>query len=1201
MQFSYDELSRLIEISNSFQEKIQYSYDAAGNRTETTILTSTNQIQWNSSQVFDELNRLKTTHGANGQENRFGYDLDGNHTTSIDGRQGTIEQTYDELGRITRYIDADSYDSVFTYNNHDLLTSVTDANGNTTTYSYDAFGNLISQTSPDTGTTTYQYDPAGNRTRAVDSRGVVTEYRYDAVNRLIEVIHPASPEEDITYSYDSTSGGNYGVGRLTSIQSDTHNIEYRYNHLGLITQKQTTQDNSITTIQYQYDAAGQLTGMTYPSGRLVRYQRDTQGRIQAIYTRADALSPEEPVLAATYLPFGPVNHYAYGNGLTHDLDYDQSYRLTSVTVGGINPLLDRGYQYDLTDNITGIANNLDTHKSQAFDYDALNRLIRAEGIYGEIDYTYDPVGNRLTQDTSQGGTQHQDVYIHDANNNQLRYVDRYTNGIPSQTREFTYDAAGNRAEGTDEAGRELDYEYNHANRLQRITLAGQTLAEYRYNPLGQRIQKVLANNQVEHYHYNESGQLIAVTDGAGVSRREYIYRDHEQVALISRPAGHVSNPPHSSPIVLDDNSVSLVGSHNIATSHSGYTGNGFIDYIGEGQADWIVEVPATGGYTLQVYYALWAPVRRLVLLVDDEEQHHFSFPSTAGWNDWQRISTSINLAAGQRKISLKTLGDSGPNIDRIELVPLSTGIQQWLLDEATASFQGNHIVTDVHAGYAGTGFIDYIGEGQVDWDIDVPVAGGYALHARYALGASSRRLAILVNEEVQSILYFPPTANWADWRQISTNINLPAGQHRVSLKTLGESGPNLDQVALVSDGSASHTLTLDTSTATFQGNHALNTSHAGYTGEGFIDYIGEGQVDWPISIGQAGHYRLNIRYALSGTNRPLTLLINEQPQGQVNFVPTAAWNIWNETAVTLELSAGQHILSLKTTGNSGPNIDRIALIAVSAPAENEPDTPPGGPGSQPPSPAPESEPELYFIHNDHLGTPQVVTNQSQQVVWMVDYLPFGQVIADPNNTLELYSRFPGQYLDSETGLYYNYFRDYDPTIGRYIQSDPIGLEGGINTYAYALNNPYRYIDFFGLDVCIHRSEVGFRHQWISFNSDPARSYGAWPFMDYWGGWQHIENPDSRSQDIGKSYTQTQCIATPNHVDALLESWIHENYDLADPTNNPRYYYGFQDCRSFVKSVINQLRIIERDLKNAEERARIREMIFRLLFMLGRGE
>jgi RHS repeat-associated protein len=58
-------------------------------------------------------------------------------------------------------------------------------------------------------------------------------------------------------------------------------------------------------------------------------------------------------------------------------------------------------------------------------------------------------------------------------------------------------------------------------------------------------------------------------------------------------------------------------------------------------------------------------------------------------------------------------------------------------------------------------------------------------------------------------------------------------------------------------------------------------------------------------------------------------------------------------------------------------------------------------------------------------------------------------------------RYPGQYYDAETGLHYNWHRYYDPRIGRYITSDPIGLRGGLNTYAYTNNNPLRYIDIFG--------------------------------------------------------------------------------------------------------------------------------------------
>jgi RHS repeat-associated protein len=61
-------------------------------------------------------------------------------------------------------------------------------------------------------------------------------------------------------------------------------------------------------------------------------------------------------------------------------------------------------------------------------------------------------------------------------------------------------------------------------------------------------------------------------------------------------------------------------------------------------------------------------------------------------------------------------------------------------------------------------------------------------------------------------------------------------------------------------------------------------------------------------------------------------------------------------------------------------------------------------------------------------------------------------------------RFQGQQFDGETNLNYNYFRDYDPATGRYDESDPIGLGGGINTYSYVFSSPLQFADPFGLDV-----------------------------------------------------------------------------------------------------------------------------------------
>ena len=99
----------------------------------------------------------------------------------------------------------------------------------------------------------------------------------------------------------------------------------------------------------------------------------------------------------------------------------------------------------------------------------------------------------------------------------------------------------------------------------------------------------------------------------------------------------------------------------------------------------------------------------------------------------------------------------------------------------------------------------------------------------------------------------------------------------------------------------------------------------------------------------------------------------------------------------------------------------------------------------------------------HLNTPRLIADSTGTTVWQWDNQePFGNDVPNANpagaGAFEFNLRFPGQYYDRETGLAYNYFRDYDSAIGRYILSDPIGLRGGINTYAYVRGNPLSFGD-----------------------------------------------------------------------------------------------------------------------------------------------
>jgi RHS repeat-associated protein len=115
---------------------------------------------------------------------------------------------------------------------------------------------------------------------------------------------------------------------------------------------------------------------------------------------------------------------------------------------------------------------------------------------------------------------------------------------------------------------------------------------------------------------------------------------------------------------------------------------------------------------------------------------------------------------------------------------------------------------------------------------------------------------------------------------------------------------------------------------------------------------------------------------------------------------------------------------------------------------------------------------VYYIHSDYRNTPRQIDDGNQRAVWTWDPVAFGDSqpnqnpLSTPYGTFVYNLRFPGQYYDSESGLFYNNYRTYDPAIGSYLESDPIGLAGGVNTYAYVLGNPISYIDRLGLDIAV---------------------------------------------------------------------------------------------------------------------------------------
>ena len=121
--------------------------------------------------------------------------------------------------------------------------------------------------------------------------------------------------------------------------------------------------------------------------------------------------------------------------------------------------------------------------------------------------------------------------------------------------------------------------------------------------------------------------------------------------------------------------------------------------------------------------------------------------------------------------------------------------------------------------------------------------------------------------------------------------------------------------------------------------------------------------------------------------------------------------------------------------------------------------------------APLESARRYFVLSDQIGTPQRIEDEFGHEVWRADVSPYGHADVTSDGSLDFNLRFPGHYFDEELGLHYNRFRYYDPSLGRYLQSDPVGILGGLNVYAYH-PNPLERVDVRGLGCWSDEAKQG---------------------------------------------------------------------------------------------------------------------------------
>jgi RHS repeat-associated protein len=226
---------------------------------------------------------------------------------------------------------------------------------------------------------------------------------------------------------------------------------------------------------------------------------------------------------------------------------------------------------------------------------------------------------------------------------------------------------------------------------------------------------------------------------------------------------------------------------------------------------------------------------------------------------------------------------------------------------------------------------------------------------------------------------------------------------------------------------------------------------------------------------------------------------------------------------------------------------------------------------------------LYFYHADHLGTPIAMTDSSGMLVWRAEHLPFGGIYALTVGTISNNLRFPGQYYDSEMGLYQNWFRDYDAKIGRYREVDSVKSTESLNNYGYADNNPTVKVDFYGLQgsvssgakqtvfVCCASANIGSgahygKHCYVQVGKFKYELQPKSQWLESMGYTQKVPAPIDPNADCAGT---TRC-NLKDCVDKAFSSYPSESHYLAvnGPNSNTFAAYIAEKCKLNIPKSAN---------------------------------
>jgi RHS repeat-associated protein len=1104
---SYGRLSRVDANSGEY---LQFSYDGYG---RISSITDHADRQWHYRYSTNNYNsNLQYLDKPDGTGKQYHYeDANFPHAlTGITDERGIRYATYayDAQGRANLSTHAGDVQRVDIVYNADGTRTVTNSLGHASTYTTAAQQGMmlitdISGPGCSTcagGNTRYNYDPITNNLLSKSENGVTTEYGdYDAKGQYgYRIQAVGTPEQRrLEYSYDERFF--HKITRVTEpsvLSGNTRVVTYTYDDFGnrltaTISGYDAEGNQVLRTTNWQYN--GPLNQLSLIDGprtdvddiTTLRYYADdplegaNRARLREIEDANGVLLRSNIQYSAT----GKVLSESRPNGLTLTYSYyPGNDRLETLTESdGITSRVTH-WSYLATGELQTITIGFGTSEATTFTfgYDDARRLITiGDGLGNYLEYTLDTEGNRIFEK------------IFDSN------------GVLKKQLSRSFDVY-NRLDNSSQANESLDYDFAPDGTLEVKTDGNKVVAGYSYDTL-KRLTQITQDlggsdpttaNAITEYGYDVRDRLSSVTDPVNGTTR-YVYDDLGN--LISRVS------PDTGTTVFDYDSAGNLAEKIDATGQRfSYSYDALNRLIA-------VDAPGTADDIVYSHDSCLKGSGRLCGVNRDRASHSYTYTAFGevatssqlvnSWPGFQQTDTGLGFSydAARRLATISypsgalvsyhydvTGQITDVDLDQDgKLIRLLRGVTYLPFGPASHQWYGNNL--QIYGWYdqayrpwvignvVAYDVLDYDGNGNAT---EQSLRDGDNTFGYDALNRLNGGSGLFGNREYAYDANGNRTQLTADG--LSTHYTYALASNRMT----GLAGQT---VAIDANG---NTTRLREMTLIYSSDNRLRS----VTGRADYSYNGLGQRVQKATRakGRAGRYGFGPKrlfvYGRSGE-----LLVETGPSGQVtreyvyangtllavlDYTPeTANDPIFNadmdaDGGITIEDYLEWYInhyltadISREVSGDGVMDTNDANTVWACASVQDN-------------CVAAGYRTSIYYAHNDHLGTPMALTDEEGTKVWSARYDPFGKATvnedADENGEpVTLNIRFPGQYYDHETELHYNYFRYYDPSNGRYITSDPIGLDGGMNTFGYALDNPLIYFDPFGL-ACRHTASRGRR-------------------------------------------------------------------------------------------------------------------------------